>query len=87
LFWSTGGAPIAARSQNRFFAAGGRVNITQNLAGIDFPANKRQRVQHAEKNGAESDVIDAIQSMPDTQFETMANVMKAYGESNEERRH
>lgn len=56
-------------------------NVTHNLRGIDFPAKKADLVQHAKQNGAEPDVLDAIQAMPDRSYETMADVMQAYGEA------
>jgi hypothetical protein len=55
-------------------------NISLHLKGIDFPAQKQDLVQHANKNGAPSEVLDVIKQMPDDEFENMADVMKAYGE-------
>ncbi len=56
-------------------------NVTHHLKGIDFPANKADLVQHAKKNGAESDVLDEIEAMPERDYENMADVMQAYGEA------
>lgn len=56
-------------------------NVTHHLKGIDFPAKKSDLVQHAKKNGAESEVLDAIEAMPEQDYENMADVMKAYGQS------
>ncbi len=60
-------------------------NVTHHLKGIDFPAKKTDLVQHAKKNGAESEVLDAIEAMPDQDYENMADVMKAYGQSDSQR--
>lgn len=56
-------------------------NISHHLKGIDFPANKQDLIQQAEKNGAKDDILDVIDNMPDNKFENMADVMKAYGEA------
>jgi len=61
---------------------GGRspANVSHSLKGIDFPASKQDLMQQARSNGAEPAVIEVIEAMPDAEFETMADVMKAYGE-------
>lgn len=38
-------------------------------------------MRQARKNGAEPAVLEVIEAMPDMDFETMADVMKAYGEA------
>lgn len=55
-------------------------NVATYLKGIDYPANKEQLVQHAQKNGAESEVVDVLNNMPDHEYGNMADVMKGYGE-------
>lgn len=55
-------------------------NVTTYLKGIDYPANKEQLVQQAQKNGAESAVMDVLNNMPDQEYGNMADVMKGYGE-------
>jgi len=54
-------------------------NVTRFLKGIDFPAQKKDLVQHAKKNQAEKDVLDLIQNMEEKEYGSMADVMKAYG--------
>ena len=56
-------------------------NVSHFLKGIDFPAKKQDLMQQAKGNGAEPAVIEVIEAMPDEEFETMADVMKAYGEA------
>ena len=60
---------------------GGRspANVSHFLKGIGFPATKHDLMQKAKGNGAESAVLEVIEAMPDDEFETMADVMKAYG--------
>jgi hypothetical protein len=57
-------------------------NVTYHLKGIDFPASKQNLLQQAEDNGADSDVLEVIETMPDSGYESMADVMKAYSEAN-----
>ena len=54
-------------------------NIAHHLKGINFPASKQDLEKHAKDNGADKEVLETIQSMPDSKFENMAEVMKAYG--------
>ncbi|PPQ39009.1 DUF2795 domain-containing protein [Rhodopila globiformis] len=54
-------------------------NITHYLKGMDFPASRQDLEQCAKDNGAEKEVLETIHGMPDGKFETMADVMKAYG--------
>lgn len=55
-------------------------NVAHYLKGIDFPAKKKDLIDHAKKNDADSEVIDAIGQMPDDEYGNMADVMKGYGE-------
>lgn len=54
-------------------------NILHHLKGVDFPADKSGLVAQAEKNHAESDILDIIRQMPDTQYQSMADVLKGVG--------
>lgn len=56
-------------------------NVASYLKGIDFPAETRNLAEHAKKNGAESAVMEVINSMPQHTFHNMADVMKAYKEA------
>ena len=57
------------------------VDISSHLKGIDFPANKNDLLKQARKNQADHYVMDTIQEMQDHEFHSMADVMRAYGES------
>jgi len=59
-------------------------NVTRFLKGIDFPAQKQDLVKQAQQNKAEKVVLDEIQKMEDGQYESMADVMKAYGKEGKE---
>ena len=59
-------------------------NVSFHLKGIDFPAGKQDLASQAKKNGAPPEVLDAIDRMPEDDFQSMADVMKAYGEAERE---
>lgn len=54
--------------------------VTKNLSGVDFPAKKEDLVAHAKDQGANDDVVQAIEDLPQNEFRTMADVMKAFGQ-------
>lgn len=56
-------------------------SIAQALSGIDFPANKEKLVEYAQKNNADSEVVDAIRQMPEAEYTSMADVFKGVGQS------
>ncbi len=53
--------------------------IQKYLAGIDYPANKQDLINHAKKNNADRDVISVLQDMPEQQYNSAADVSKAIG--------
>jgi len=61
---------------------GGRspANIAGFLEGIDFPATKDELVDHAEDNGAPQEVIDVLESLPNQEYTSMADVMSGVGQ-------
>jgi hypothetical protein len=50
-------------------------NVTTSLKGIDYPAKKDQLVKHAQRNGAESEVIEVLKALHDLEYGKMADVM------------
>ena len=57
------------------------VNVTHYLKGIDLPAKKADLVEHAKGNKAPAEVMQKIEAMPDGDFQTMADVMKGFGQT------
>lgn len=55
-------------------------NVSSYLKNIDFPANQDQLIEHAQGNGADSEVLEIIRNMPEQEYRNMADVMKAYGD-------
>ncbi|WP_043363801.1 DUF2795 domain-containing protein [Belnapia sp. F-4-1] len=61
------------------------VDITHHLKGLHFPAQKGDLVQQAKKNGADQDIMKLLGAMPEQEFASIAEVMKAVGEQNPDR--
>ncbi len=59
-------------------------NVTKNLKGIDFPAEKKDLIKHAQHMKAEKVVLEEIQKMEDREYGNMADVMKSFGKGSEE---
>lgn len=55
------------------------VNVTQHLKGLSFPATKEDLEKHAKEHGADEAVMETLRGMSEESYETMADVMKAYG--------
>lgn len=58
-------------------------NVTKNLKGIDFPAEKNDLLKHAQHMKAEKVVLDEIQKLEDREYGNMADVMKSFGKGSE----
>ncbi len=43
--------------------------IAKMLKGIDFPAEKEDLVEHARDNGADPEIVEMLQEMPEEEFE------------------
>jgi hypothetical protein len=51
-------------------------NITHHLKGLHVPAQKRDLVQQARRNGAEQDIMQVLEGMPEQEFASIAEVMR-----------
>ncbi len=58
-------------------------NISAHLKGIDFPAERADLCRQAEQNGAEPAVMEALESLDEGPYESMAEVMSAYGDADD----
>ena len=59
-------------------------NVTHHLKGVHFPASKDNLLQRARDNGAGQDVLEVFESFPEAkEFESLADVIKAYGEADQ----
>lgn len=55
-------------------------DIEKSLKGINFPANRQDLVQQAKKNKASQNVMQAIENLPEDQFNSPTDVAKAWGQ-------
>ena len=54
-------------------------DVTHHLKGVHFPAKKQDLVAQAKQNGASRDIMQLVNGMPDQEFGSIAEVMKAMG--------
>ena len=54
------------------------IDVTHHLQGIHFPAEKNELVEHAKKNGAPSEIMEALEAMSEQTYKTVADVMKGF---------
>lgn len=55
--------------------------IQKFLSGMEYPARKRDLIEHAQDRGAPQEVISTLKHLPDKgEFATPAEVSKALGE-------
>lgn len=57
------------------------VQVQKFLSGMDYPAKKQDLIQKAQSEGADQNVIDALNKLPDQEFQTPADVSQAIGET------
>ncbi len=76
-----GGEMRHERAMTRGLGGHSPANATHHRKGVDFPAQKEDFLRCAEENGAGDDVLEVVRSLPDGDFETMADVMKTHGEA------
>jgi hypothetical protein len=50
------------------------IDVQKALKGMDYPATKDQIVRHAEENGADKEVLDALRKIPDREYEGPSGV-------------
>lgn len=58
-------------------------NVAQALGGIDFPADKKKMLEYARSHGADPQVLQLIEQMPEEQYTSMADVFKGVGMTKE----
>jgi hypothetical protein len=56
-------------------------NVQKYLAGIHYPASKRELIEKAEDNQAPPEVMQEIRDLPGDRYNGPQEVMKAYGRS------
>lgn len=60
---------------------GSAAQVEKYLKGVDYPASKDDLIKKARSNGAPEDVIDILNDLTESRFNSPIDVMKAFGES------
>jgi hypothetical protein len=55
--------------------------VQQYLSGVDYPATREDIVQHAERQGAEPEVLEALESLPMQRFQGPNDVSQAISQN------
>lgn len=56
------------------------IEIQKHLKGMDYPASKKEIIDHAGKQGIAEDLKEVLEQLPDEDYETPAEVSKAIGQ-------
>lgn len=62
-------------------AAPNPIQVQKFLSGIEYPASRDDIVTTAEKEGADSDVLDALKQLPDQEYDGPTAVSKAVSDA------
>ncbi len=60
---------------------GSAAELEKYLKGVDYPASKEDLLKKARSNGAPDEVIEMINSLTESHFNSPIDVSKALGES------
>lgn len=60
------------------------ISVSKHLRGIDFPCSKQDLLERARSENAGDEVLQQIERLPDQEYQSMADVMKGFGQSEEE---
>lgn len=52
-------------------------NLIHHLNGADFPASKQDLLRRARNNGAGQDALELLESLPEAEFQSLAEVVEA----------
>jgi hypothetical protein len=53
------------------------IDIQKALSGLDYPARKDDIIRHAEQNGADKEVLEALRKVEDREYEGPSGVSSA----------
>jgi hypothetical protein len=57
------------------------IQVQKYLGGIDYPASKDDIVSAAESSGADENVLEALRSIPDTEYDAPTAVSSAVSDA------
>lgn len=55
------------------------IQVQKFLSGVDYPCNKQEIIGHAKSQGADDNVLQTLEQLPDESYETPADVSQAIG--------
>lgn len=55
------------------------IEVQKYLKGVDYPAKKEDLVEAAKKNGADQEICEMIEHLPNQEFEKPTDITKAMG--------
>lgn len=58
------------------------IQIQKFLGGIDYPANRGDLLSRAKDSGADKNVMDALEALPDREYDSPTAVSSAIADSN-----
>ena len=53
------------------------IDVQKTLAGVSYPCSKEDLIEHAKSNGADQDILDGLQKLPDGEISGPDQVQKA----------
>ena len=56
------------------------IQVQKYLSGMDYPADKDEIIDHAKDQGADNDVVQILQQLPERDYKTAADVCKTIGQ-------
>lgn len=57
------------------------IQVQKFLGGIDYPASKETLVSRAKEKGADQDILDALNNLPDKEYDAPTEVTSALSDS------
>ena len=55
------------------------IEVQKALKGVDYPAKKDDIVRNAKERGADSDILKALENLPDQEYNKPTDVNQALG--------
>ncbi|HEV3407668.1 MAG TPA: DUF2795 domain-containing protein [Gaiellaceae bacterium] len=52
------------------------IQVQKALGGMDYPAGKQQILDHARQQGADQEVVSALEQIPDREYDGPSGVQK-----------
>jgi hypothetical protein len=53
------------------------IDVQKTLSGMDYPARKEDIIRHAKEQGADKEVLDALEKIEDREYEGPSGVSSA----------